>query len=236
MIGVKPFLQMAWEMVSRWEALEPTKHRCLVPLPIVKAICWLAYAWDMRRFCGITLISFFGLARVGEVLRCRRKDLLLPADLLEEQANAVYLCFPSSKTASRGRSRIQHTKVVDKAAIGWIELIFGDLPAEALLWPHSPAAFRYRWNLLLRWLGIPKGLALTPGGLRGGGAVHRYRGGASLGEIQWVMRLKQVATLEHYLQELAAVTALTEVPPNGRSRIRAAAALFDLANAARLVS
>ena len=123
---------------------------CPVSLPIVKVICcWLAYAWNLR-FCGVTLLSFFGLARVGEVLRCRRGDVLLPADLLEEEVNAVYLSFPTSKTASR-------------------ELIFGGLPPEALLWPLSPAAYRYRWNLLLRWLGIPKGLALTPGGLRGVG-------------------------------------------------------------------
>ena len=42
------------------------------------------------------------------------------------------------------------------------------------------------------------------------------------------MRLKNFGTLEHNLQELAAVSALTDVPPLGRSRIQTAAALYDL--------
>ena len=72
---------------------------------------------------------------------------------------------------------------------------------------------------------MPRELSLTPGGLRGGGAVQRYRAGVSPVDLQWTMRLKNFGTLEHYLQELAAVTALTEVSPSGRSRIHTAATL-----------
>ena len=55
--------------------------------------------------------------------------------------------------------------------------------------------------------------------------MQRYRAGVSPVDLQWTMRLKNFGTLEHYLQELAAVTALTEVSPSGRSRIHTAATL-----------
>ena len=72
---------------------------------------------------------------------------------------------------------------------------------------------------------------MTPGGLRGGGAVSWYRRGGSISDLVWAMRLKQVATLEAYLQEVAAISLLTELSAESRHSIRAAAALFPfLAN------
>eukprot|EP00439_Symbiodinium_sp_Y106_P018012 s7219_g2.t1 len=221
-LGVKPFLSTAWEMVSRWEAVEPPVHRC----PIPEAL--LATRWNMRRWGATTLLAFYGLARIGEVLKCRRRDLLLPQDLLDDELHVVYLNFRESKTATRGRPKVQHTRVNDSLAVALIEQAFSDLAPDHLLWPSSPAAYRYRWDFLLKQLDVPRGLALTPGGLRGGGAVCRYRLGVTPGELQWAMRLKHIATLEHYLQELAAVTALTDVSDHGRSRIRTAAKLYDV--------
>ena len=227
-MGVKPFVSQAWEMVSRWEAVEPPVHRCPIPEPMVKAMFVLAFNWNMHRWAAVTLLAFYGLARIGEVLRCKRRDLLLPVDLLDDDILAVYLNFRESKTAARGRPRVQHTRVIHAPAVLWITHVFAGLEPDDPLWPSSPSAYRYRWDLLLRNLDAPRGLGLTPGGLRGGGAVQRYRAGVSPTELQWSMRLKHLGTLEHYLQELAAVTALTEVSQHGRQRIRTAAKLFDL--------
>ena len=228
LLGVKPFVSMAWELVSRWEAIEPPVHRCPIPEPMVKAMFVLAYHWGMQRWAAVTLLAFYGLARIGEVLRCRRRDLLLPMDLLDDDLLAVYLNFRESKTASRGRPKVQHTRITDCAAVRWISRVFCSLEPDDCLWPSSPGAYRYRWDLLLRCLDVPKGLGLTPGGLRGGGAVQRYRAGVSPSDLQWAMRLKHLGTLEHYLQELAAVTALTDVSAHGRNRIRTASKLYDL--------
>ncbi|CAE7507505.1 unnamed protein product [Symbiodinium necroappetens] len=228
-LGVKPFLSMAWEMVSRWEALEPPVHRCPIPEPLVKSMVFLAWAWKMERWGAITLLAFYGLARIGEVLKCRRRDLLLPGDLLDDDSRCIFLNLRESKTSTRGRPKVQHTRVSDARAVELIERAFVNLDAEDLLWPSSPSTYRYRWDFLLRQLDVPRGLALTPGGLRGGGAVQRYRLGVTPGELQWAMRLKHISTLEHYLQELAAVTALTEVSDHGRSRIKTAARLYDMA-------
>ena len=52
--------------------------------------------------------------------------------------------------------------------------------------------------------------------------VHLYRT-----DMQWAMRLKHLGTREHYLQEVAATTALIDISPHGRTLIRTAARLFD---------
>ena len=55
----------------------------------------------MQRWAACALLAFYGLARIGEVLRCRRRDLLLPQDLLDDELCAAYLNFGSSKLARR---------------------------------------------------------------------------------------------------------------------------------------
>ncbi len=80
--GAKQFMHIAWDLASRWESVEPTVHRTPVPLVMVQAM--LAVAWNLgwKRWCGVTCIAFYGIARVGEVINCRRSDLLLPYDLM----------------------------------------------------------------------------------------------------------------------------------------------------------
>lgn len=90
-----------------------------------------------------------------------------------------------------------------------------------------PCSLPAPMNVLLRHLDVSEGLRLTPGGLRGGGAVCRYRAGAPLPDLQWAMRLKHQGTLEHYLQEVAAVTALTDISQHGRSMILTASKIYD---------
>ena len=77
-------------------------------------------------------------------------------------------------------------------------------------------------------LGVSKELRLTPGGLRGGGAVAAYRSGMQIQQLQWQMRHQQQSTLESYLQEVAASTALAAMSGPVRDRLRALAAIFDL--------
>jgi hypothetical protein len=69
-------------------------------------------------------------------------------------------------------------------------------------------------------------LVPTPGGLRGGGAVAFYSKGGTVSELLWAMRLKQIATLESYLQEVAALSFLKELSTHSLASIRAAASLF----------
>lgn len=110
-----------------------------------------------------------------------------------------------------------------------LEKIYGGAVSDVLLFAGSPSVFRSRWNYLLKLLRVPNSCHLTPGGLRGGGAVESYRRGVHLGNIQWLMRLKSSQTLESYIQELAEVSALTNLPADVLYSVRCCSKLFKFA-------
>lgn len=225
--NLKQYVHLCWELAGRWELAEPVKHRVPLPLPVLQGMVALSMLMGWRQWAGITLLCFFGVARVGEVLRCRGKHLLLPGDLLDEAGNSVFLLLESSKTSRRTAARVQHLKITDEHVAKLLGRIFAPLEKEAYLFGGSPSAFRTRWNSLLATLTIPPTAALTPGGLRGGGAVESYRRGIPISDIQWRMRLKNQATLESYLQEVAALSALTQLPNEALVSIRSAAKLYQ---------
>ena len=110
---------------------------------------------------------------------------------------------------NRQAARVQHLKIESEYAVRLLVIIFGDADKEEMLYPGSPGVFRKRWDHLLLKLSIPEELHLTPGGLRGGGCVALYRRGCSVSDILWRMRLKNITTLESYLQEVAAMSITT---------------------------
>ena len=130
-----------------------------------------------------------------------------------------------TKTSSRGRPRIQHLRIDHEIAVKLIQLATRALAAEDKLFPFGPAAYRSRWDKLMDVLGL-HGNALLPGGLRGGGAVWAYHHALPVSDIQWRMRLKSQSTLEHYLQEVAALNSLLEAGPDSRARLKQVASLF----------
>ena len=65
--AAKPFMQVAWEIVERWELQCPVTHRPPVPEILMKALC--ALAWHRQWF------SWVGAVRLGEVIACKRSDL-----------------------------------------------------------------------------------------------------------------------------------------------------------------
>ncbi|CAE7501380.1 unnamed protein product [Symbiodinium sp. CCMP2592] len=230
-MNLKPLSGVAWEIVSRWEYLEPPAHRVPIPEPVLKALVALAWMTGYFDFAGVTLLSFYGLGRIGEVLNSDRADLLLPEEDLWDQGEDVYLRLRSSKTATRGRSRVQHLKISDRHAVDLISKAFRGTDHGARLFAKTPSAYRYRWNKFLQLLSIDSELRLTPGGLRGGGAVHCYRLGLSVADIQWRMRLKHQATLEFYLQEVGALSALNHLGDTSSRKIRAVAATYPFVSA-----
>eukprot|EP00439_Symbiodinium_sp_Y106_P081367 s1179_g20.t1 len=101
------------------------------------------------------------------------------------------------------------------------------------VFPGSPWLYRQRWDKLLATLGVPSDFKLTPGGLRGGGAVAAYRRGDQVSEIQWRMRLQHLGTLAFYLQEVSAFSVIPKLNKATRERIAAAATLFPFLLASR---
>ena len=222
---LKPYVGICWDLASRWEKAEPTRHRCPVPESLVEALVSLAWCMGWKRWSGVTLLCFHGVARAGEVLRCLRKDLLLPADVLYE-SGAAFLLFRTSKTMHRQAARVQHVKITTPYVVKLLSLVFGGAAPHELLFHGTAQMYRKRWDYLLGLLQVPSEINITPGGLRGGGAVAFYRRGGSVADLTWVMRLRQMSTLESYLQEVAAISALTDLPAHCGFSIRSAAALY----------
>ena len=229
---VRPHMQQAWEMVERWECLNPTVHRNPVPEVIVKAMCCLAWHWGWHTWVGATILSFYGAGRVGEVLRCSREDLLLPSDVLEPPGSAVFLRLRTFKSKNRQPARVQHMRVSDATASRIVSRIFRKMQMEQPLFDSTSYQYRKRWDLVAETLGFSKPFTLTPGGLRGGAAVYHYRMGKPIQDLLWLLRLRSQATLEHYLQEVASLNILAKLPPKDRQSILSIAATFPFLAAA----
>ncbi|CAE7842292.1 unnamed protein product, partial [Symbiodinium sp. KB8] len=165
--------------------------------------------------------------QIGEVLRATRSDLQTPRDLLRED-HRFFLQIKEPKTKHRG-PRVQHV-VLDLPAdiANFIQRICGDLPRYASLFYGSPAVYRKRWDVLLERLGISQSFRLTPGSLRGGGAVAAYQAGTDIPTLQWRMRLQHQATLAFYLQEVAAGSILPALPKHSREAIATAKAFLPV--------
>ena len=216
-----------WELVAKWELCEPVSHRPPIPSVVVKSLICLGLQLGWRRWCGVTLLAFYGAGRIGEVLKCKRSDLLFPEDALDVSSNAVFLQLKQFKSLGRQPSRVQHMKVADEQACKLLEGIFLKFPDDVALYPFSAGVYRRRWDKLLALLEIPVSAKITPGGLRGGAAVQAYKNGMGVQDILWKMRLRNQQTLESYLQEVAAIGALRDLRPQVRRRLHAFSAIFD---------
>ena len=95
-------------------------HRTPVPESLLKAMASVALLWGYR-WAGATLLAYYGIGRMGEVLKCRRHHLLLASDLVDPSA-AVFLKLDYSKTAARGRPRVQHLRIDHREAALLIKL------------------------------------------------------------------------------------------------------------------
>lgn len=224
--GSRAFMQQPWEMVERWEALAPVKHRTPVPESLVQSLCVLAWQHRWYSWVGATVLAFYGAGRLGEVLRCSREDLVLPEDVLEAQGSAVFLRLRSFKSRMRQPAKIQHMKVSDGVACRLLSKIFKNLEFDQPLFGSTAYQYRKRWDYLLVKLGIPKDMGITPGGLRGGAAVFHYKHGKQIQDLLWLLRLRSQTTLECYLQEVAALNTFAKLSRSSRDFVLSTASCF----------
>ena len=104
---LRPHMSPAWDMVSRWEELQPVTHRTPCPEPILKAMVGLAVALGWTRWAAAALAIFYFISRPGDVLNACREDLLTPLDILEERG---YCVFP--KRSHCGAAVVAHEAAV----------------------------------------------------------------------------------------------------------------------------
>eukprot|EP00438_Fugacium_kawagutii_P030227 Skav219520 [mRNA] locus=scaffold30:151922:156355:+ [translate_table: standard] len=222
----KPFMAVAWRVVSRWEQLEPVQHRPPVPEPLVLAMSSLALIWNWPLFAAATLACFYGICRIGEVLSAERGSLLTPTDLLAEE-QVIYLKISKPKSRRRGPS-IQYSTISEASVVNFLSFVWQDFSPQARLYPSSPSNFRRRWNALLKALGVQVWHRLTPGSLRGGGCVAAHRKGLAIQDLLWRMRLQHTKTLCFYLQETTAESILPALTADCRETIQILRSLLPL--------
>ncbi|CAE7527916.1 unnamed protein product [Symbiodinium microadriaticum] len=224
---LRPHMGVAWNMVSRWEELQPISHRTPIPEALFKALVALSHLLGWERWTAATMAIFFFVSRPGEVLRATRDKLLTPDDALEPLHRWVYLRITAPKSRRRA-ARIQHVKLDDPTAMEYILSVWERLPNSSLLYPGSPSAYRRRWDKLLHMLGVPATAGITPASLRAGGAIAGFQRGLAVSDLMWRMRLRSQVTLEHYLQEMTGFSVLPNLPAQARDRIRIGSNFYKL--------
>lgn len=75
-VMTRPYIGICWDMVSRWEILEPVEHRLPLPAAIFRAMVTIALSWRWYRFTAVLGLVFFGITRPGEPLGALRRDLI----------------------------------------------------------------------------------------------------------------------------------------------------------------
>lgn len=225
---LKGKLSAAWNLITKWEALEPVVHRRPVPLKLLEAIVSVSIGWRWYRFAGCVIVAFFGCCRMGEVLRAKRKHLVLAADLGLPISSPSFLRIVAPKPGKRGLGKIQHVRVDDQGGCIFLQAVFGKMDGDESLYPGAASSFRKRWDACLCALRVPLGFALTPGGLRAGGTVESYRRGIGIQDLMWRLRLRHIETLQHYLQEVSTDVTMFDLPMDSRILISGASEMFPI--------
>eukprot|EP00438_Fugacium_kawagutii_P000120 Skav218734 [mRNA] locus=scaffold1346:878540:884943:+ [translate_table: standard] len=223
--GFKGHLQPAWDIISRWEEIEPVEHRRPLPFGLMSAMVVLSISWGWLRVASVILIGFFGCCRPGEVLRADRCQLVHPNDL-GVSSGPCYLRIQKPKPGRRGMGRTQHARISEQDVVLFLSSVFSSAKADDKIYPGTTSAFRLRWAKLLEALHVPRTAELTPAGLRAGGTVHLYRRGVPIMDILWALRLKNVETLQHYLQEIATQITMIDLPLEARQMVASLNELF----------
>lgn len=128
-----------WDLVAKWESVEPVSHRVPVPEGLVRAMVVVAWQLKWYGWAGITLIAFYGAGRVGEVLKCCREDLLFPSDILDKDHEGLFLRLRQFKSLGRQPARTQRMEIRDAAAVSLLSRIFEGFPRHLRLYQGSPS-------------------------------------------------------------------------------------------------
>ena len=172
------------------------------------------------------MVGFKGITRIGEPLKAKRQAVILPSDMLDIFQQFILLRIDDPKTKRKG-ARVQHSRIDSFPEVPYLSALCFPLFGHEPLYPGSPAMFRRRWDFLLSKLEVPHSKGFIPSGVRGGGCVHSFQSGTSLSDLMWKMRIRHTDTLQHYLQEAAAIVSLADLPLKAKSQILSLQKQYD---------
>ena len=231
---VRRQLQPAWDICFAWQRQEPPTHHAAMPWQILMGLLSIAMLWGWMDVAGILAICWGGLARVGEAMAARRRDLVLPEDVGEEcgaDGSMILMAVMEPKTRFKA-ARHQCLKVDQPQLVRLIRQAFQHLGADEKLWPKSGATLRARFQKLLTAIGIRANAVANVrdfdlASLRAGGATWLMGSSESPGLVRRRGRWVTLRVMEIYVQEVAAMMYLPRLEPELRQHIFDWANVFD---------
>ena len=231
--SLKPVLrrqvQAAWDLGFAWVADEPYSHHTAIPPAVLIATITACLLWGWTREAGCFALAFGGVMRIGEVLKTKRRNLILPEDVAFSQ-QFILVQIEEPKTRGRG-AKHQAAKVEAVDLIKVISLAFARLQKEEKLWQMSPQTLRKRFDLALHRVGAspppPSVRALDLGSFRAGGATYMLQQTEDSELVRRRGRWASSKVMEIYLQEITASTFLPALPQQQKERIFGVAAGFS---------
>lgn len=211
---LKRQLASAWNLAFAWVADEPHFHHPAMPLTILISFSTLALLWGWPREAALLMMAWSGLLRIGEVFAARRKDLVLPKD---GPPGVEFALLQIHQPKTRGVSaKHQAARIDPQDVVQLLAAVYGRSGADEHLWNRSPGAFRRRFGVLQKALGLPTIRTSTDvpydlASLRPGGAtylLHRFED-AEL--VRRRGRWLSTRVCEIYLQEAAVITHATKL-------------------------
>ncbi|CAE7365687.1 mok12, partial [Symbiodinium necroappetens] len=194
----------------------------------------ISLLWGWFDVAGILAICWGGLARVGEAMAAKRRDLVLPDDVGAEcgaDGSMILMAVMEPKTRFKA-ARHQCVKVDQPQLVKLIRTAFYHLKADEKLWPRSGATLRARFQKLLAALGIPTNAVANVrdfdlASLRAGGATWLMGSSESPDLVRRRGRWVTLRVMEIYIQEVAAMMFLPRLEPELRQHIFSWANVFD---------
>ena len=229
--NLRRVLQGAWNLAFTWLREEPPVHHVALPWQILVSLISVAYLWGWNRTGGVLALSWGALTRIGEVLKARRRHLVLPRDLAYTIQYAL-LQIEEPKTRFRS-ARHQVARLDHPQLLQVVEISFQDLKADEGLWNFSPQTLRQRFQRLLKALqldslppSVSRGLDL--GSLRAGGASWLMITSEDSELVRRRGRWLTSKIMEIYVQEVSALQFLPQLPQRVRTLILEGAGLFPV--------
>ena len=230
--GIRVFMKPVWATVTNWEREEPADSH--VPLPAVAFAAALAvcFSWGWLQMLAALIVGWLSLARPGELLKLRRRDLILPSDLgLSCAASPGFVVFRHPKGSwGRNAARVEHVRISDAAGLAFLEAYAAGLDDAALLFPDLAEGTRFRrsWDSVFgESLGFVcrDVVGLTPASLRAGAGTDLYVRTNDPARFQWLARHVDQQTARRYLQEHTAALVYARLPHARRGRVEELARL-----------
>ncbi len=220
-------LTVAWDSIRSWEQLAPISLRVPMPALVLQAMFTFAMltgftsvgkaARDWISF-GVGLITCFdGLLRPGEWALLTAGKALMPSSRLARINGRGLLTIVNGKNR-RVFGRIQIAMVDSPQVVSWLTWLCNGMEGHMRLLPGGAAAFRKYFKLTCEALGLTS-LKLTPASLRAGGATARFARGQELAQLKWWGRWASLATLEHHVQEAAALMVMMTLEDSTLDRL-----------------